>query len=75
MIVKESIGDEEPYEEQGNQRKLIRSSSWYRKAFIDHGFIILDSKFHSRIHDGDYGFNDEEMFCLQPIPYTVHDTS
>ena len=69
MILKESVclPHEEPYEEAGDQRKILRSQSWYTNAFMSHGFNVKLTQFHDRVIDG---YNDEVLFCLEPIQFT-----
>lgn len=68
MILKESIclDHEEPYEEGGDQRKILRSKQWYKDTFLQYGFNVKLSKFHDRRKDD---YNDEMLFCLEPIQF------
>ena len=45
----------------------MRTAKWYRKTFEQHGFAIVFSKLHNRIKDG---YDDEMLYCLQPITIT-----
>ena len=69
MIVKESIStDEDGIYESGKQKIILRPEKWYREFLHKHGFNIIDSKFHDRSSDcGTDGYNDEILFCLNPI--------
>lgn len=72
MIVKESITEDsiEPYEEQGDQRKMLRSKDWYKDIFMKYGFKVLLTDMHTRRRDGSRGYNDEMLFCLEPIIFS-----
>ena len=73
MIVKESIDRHEitPYEEQGEQRKIIRSDKWYQDTFKKFGFNVLLTSKHDRRRDGRRGYNDEMLYCLEPILFSI----
>ena len=73
MIVKESIDkdDVEPYPEQGEQRKIVRSDRWYQDTFKKFGFNVLMTCKHDRRRDGPKGYNDEMLFCLEPVLLTI----
>ena len=70
MIIKESISTKEEgnVPAKGTQMMNLRTEKWYCETFINYGFELVHSKLHDRRDDGPYGYDDEMLFCLEPIP-------